>query len=493
MFGLDPDTIRNIKTAFSELPQIEKVILYGSRAKGNYKKGSDIDITLLGKNLNLQTIYQLDDKLDELYLPYTFDISIFNQIDNLDLIDHIKRVGKVFYIKKSGLPQGWEVKKLNNISENLDSQRVPITKRNRKAGEIPYYGASGIVDYVADFIFDEDLLCISEDGANLLARTYPIAFSISGKTWVNNHAHILRFKEMTTQKFVELYLNSIRLDDFISGMAQPKLNQTMLNKIPILFPPLKEQKRIVAILGKAFTIIDKAKANAEKNLANAKELFESYLNGIFANPGEDWKEKKLGDNNLVEIIDGDRGKNYPTKKDFSEEGFCLFMNTKNVRPDGFEFNTTMYIDEVKDNAMGKGKLKRNDVVMTTRGTIGNLGIYNRAVKYDNIRINSGMLIFRPNQKEIISEYLFELFRSSIVKSQIKRHVSGAAQPQLPIKTLVSFSLPVPKSIKKQHTIVKTLELLSDQTKSLEKIYQQKIDDLEELKKSILQKAFVGEL
>ncbi len=124
----------------------------------------------------------------------------------------------------------WEEKTLNQISENLDSKRVPITKNIRKEGPIPYYGASGIVDYVADFLFDEDLLCISEDGANLLARTYPIAFPISGKTWVNNHAHVLRFENMISQKFVELYLNSIKLDDYVSGMAQPKLNQTMLNK-----------------------------------------------------------------------------------------------------------------------------------------------------------------------------------------------------------------------------------------------------------------------
>ena len=104
------------------------------------------------------------------------------------------------------LPKDWEIKRLNEICENLDNKRVPITKNVRNEGSIPYYGASGIVDYVADYLFDEDLLCISEDGANLLARTYPIAFSISGKTWVNNHAHVLRFKNMVSQKFVELYL-----------------------------------------------------------------------------------------------------------------------------------------------------------------------------------------------------------------------------------------------------------------------------------------------
>jgi type I restriction enzyme S subunit len=142
----------------------------------------------------------------------------------------------------------WEVKPLGKVAENLDSQRVPITSSDRKAGSIPYYGASGIVDYVDGFIFDEELLCVSEDGANLVARNYPIAFPISGKTWVNNHAHVLRFDNPYRQKFIELYLNLIKLDDFITGMAQPKLNRTMLDRIPIPFPDISEQQRIASCL-----------------------------------------------------------------------------------------------------------------------------------------------------------------------------------------------------------------------------------------------------
>jgi type I restriction enzyme, S subunit len=131
---------------------------------------------------------------------------------------------------------GWQIHKLEDISENLDSKRIPVTKSLRLAGNTPYYGASGIVDYIDGYIFDEDLLLISEDGANLLMRTYPIAFPVSGKTWVNNHAHVLRFSDSETQKWVELYLNTIDLSEFISGMAQPKLNQKKLNEIPIPLP-----------------------------------------------------------------------------------------------------------------------------------------------------------------------------------------------------------------------------------------------------------------
>lgn len=178
--------------------------------------------------------------------------------------------------------EGWEEKTLNQISENLDSKRVPITKNVRNEGSIPYYGASGIVDYVADYLFDEDLLCISEDGANLLARTYPIAFSIFGKTWVNNHAHVLRFQSKVSQKFVELYLNSIKLDDFVSGMAQPKLNQTMLNKIPIPFPSLSEQQAIVQKLDALYTETKQLEAIYQQKINDLDELKKSILQKAFA-------------------------------------------------------------------------------------------------------------------------------------------------------------------------------------------------------------------
>ena len=141
---------------------------------------------------------------------------------------------------------GWPIRNLGSLAVNLDSRRVPITKGDRKEGSFPYYGASGIVDSVADFIFDEDILLVSEDGANLLARSTPIAFSVSGKCWVNNHAHVLKFPEAATQKFVEVYLNSIPIEEFVTGAAQPKLNQEALNRIQIPIPSdLATQQAIV--------------------------------------------------------------------------------------------------------------------------------------------------------------------------------------------------------------------------------------------------------
>lgn len=178
--------------------------------------------------------------------------------------------------------QIWAPKFLAQISTNLDSKRIPITKSERKPGEVPYYGASGIVDYVADHLFEGDTLLVSEDGANLLARSTPIAFSVSGRYWVNNHAHILKFDHMATQRFVEFFLESIPLDTYITGAAQPKLNQKALNSIPIPIPSnVEEQAAIVRKLEDAGEQHELLRGIYERKITALKELKNSLLHRAF--------------------------------------------------------------------------------------------------------------------------------------------------------------------------------------------------------------------
>ena len=131
--------------------------------------------------------------------------------------------------------------------------------------------------------------------------------------------------------------------------------------------------------------------------------------------------------------------------------------------------------------------------MTTRGTIGNIGLYSEDVPFDHIRINSGMLVFRPNQNAVLSSYLFELLRSEIVRGQIRKRTTGAAQPQLPIKTLVNFTIPVPKISMINAPLLRGFDAFDPETQRLESIYQRKLAALEELKKSLLHQAFTGQL
>lgn len=175
-------------------------------------------------------------------------------------------------------------KTLGEVCENLDSMRKPITSNFRKAGNIPYYGASGIVDYVEDFILDGDYLLVSEDGANLLARKTPIAFSVSGKFWVNNHAHILKFRTYAERRFIEFYLNNIDISMYISGAAQPKLNKQNLNKIRIPIPPLPEQEKIVAILDKFDTLTHSISEGLPHEIALRRKQYEYYREQLLAFP-----------------------------------------------------------------------------------------------------------------------------------------------------------------------------------------------------------------
>lgn len=165
-----------------------------------------------------------------------------------------------------------EWKTLKAISENCDKQRKPITSSKRVAGEYPYYGASGIVDYVKGYIFEGDYLLISEDGANLVVRSTPIAFSISGKNWVNNHAHVIKFEHRETRRLVEIYLNSIDLSPWITGGAQPKLNQEKLNTIPLPIPSFEMQQEIVSILDTFESLI----TNIKQELDARKKQYEYY-------------------------------------------------------------------------------------------------------------------------------------------------------------------------------------------------------------------------
>ena len=172
--------------------------------------------------------------------------------------------------------------KLGEVAENLDYKRKPITASQRVSGEYPYYGASGIVDYVEGYIFDGDYLLISEDGANLVARNSPIAFSIHGKNWVNNHAHVLKFEHRCTRKYVEYYINSISVEPYILAGAQPKLNQAQLNNILIPLPPLSEQERIVSILDRFDKLCHDIREGLPAEIELRQKQYEHYRDRLLS-------------------------------------------------------------------------------------------------------------------------------------------------------------------------------------------------------------------
>jgi type I restriction enzyme S subunit len=401
------------------------------------------------------------------------------------------------------MKNGWKTMKLGDVCDFEGGSQPPKS-------EFVYKEKLGYIRFlqIRDFGSDKNVTFIPHSKKNRLCVENDILIGRYGASVgkiLTNKAGAYNVALMKTIPNLEVlnrswFYDYLISDEFQSHLlrvadrsAQAGFSKDDIYNFPVPVPQLSEQQRIVGILDEAFDGIATAKANAERNLQNAHALFDSHLQSVFAQRGDAWVERTLGDEAMLEIIDGDRGINYPKASDFHFKGHCLFLNTKNVRPDGFEFESTMFITAEKDAQLRKGKLKRDDVVLTTRGTIGNIGLYSECVPFDNIRINSGMLIFRPNKRALLPSFLFELLRSEIVKDQIRKQTTGAAQPQLPIKTLVNFTIPVPTSLENQRALVTKLRAFEPETKRLESIYQRKLDALDGLKKSLLHQAFSGEL
>lgn len=194
-----------------------------------------------------------DSFVDKIFKTQTIIEKRKQQLQQLD------ELVKARFVELFGDPvsntMGWKKCRFDSLCENLDYLRKPITASEREIGIYPYYGASGIVDYVADYLFNEDILLVSEDGANLLMRSTPIAFSVTGKVWVNNHAHVVRFEKMSMQKYIEVCFSMIDISDQITGSAQPKLNQAKLNAMMFPVPDDERLEKFLLFINQ----VDKSK------------------------------------------------------------------------------------------------------------------------------------------------------------------------------------------------------------------------------------------
>ena len=334
-----------------------------------------------------------------------------------------------------------EWKPLGELSENLDFMRKPVTSGLRDSGEIPYYGASGIVDYVKDYIFDGDFLLVSEDGANLVARNTPIAFSISGKSWVNNHAHILKFNTYAERRYIEYYLNSIDLTPYISGGAQPKLNQKNLNSIKIPNPSLTIQAEIVRILD-TFTALT-AELTAE--LRDRKKQYNYYRDRLltFEEGEAEWKT-------LREICSSiSAGGDLP-------ENFAKGQ----VDPSD-EFPYPIYANATGDNGLygftDEYKIESDAVTISARGA---------KIGYHTVREGKFTPIIRlitlvPNKNVILTKYLNYILDMTPIGG------TDGGIPQLTVPTVQKISIPLPP-LEEQARIVAILDKFDTLTTSISK-------------------------
>lgn len=213
-----------------------------------------------------------------------------------------------------------------------------------------------------------------------------------------------------------------------------------------------------------------------------------YKNSPLGLIPEDWDVKEFNQIG-VNVIDGDRGKNYPSENEFTSSGYCVFLNAKNVTNQGFAFIDINFISEEKDKELRKGKLIKQDIVLTTRGTVGNVSFFDESVKYENLRINSGMVLIRNTKMELLeNNFLHKCFTSYVLQQQIDKVSFGSAQPQLTVKEINKFKLPIPP-LQEQKAIA---DCLSTWDKAIEK--QSALITQKELsKKALAQKLLTGKL
>jgi type I restriction enzyme, S subunit len=303
----------------------------------------------------------------------------------------------------------WAQRVLGELIENFDSIRVPVREAQRRSGSYPYYGASGIVDYIDGYLFDGEYLLIAEDGENLRTRNTPIAFLARDKFWVNNHAHIVRGNGDADTRFLMYALSVTDVSGYLTGSTMPKLTQGNLNRIPILTPPIEEQRAVADILGSLDEKIELNGRMSETLEAMVRALFSAWF--VEFEPVR-WKVKELVSEGILEIGDGYRAKN----SEIGSPGLP-FMRAGNLN-NGFDTHGAELLHESSVARAGPKLSKPGDVAFTSKGTIGRFArvtewtepfVYSPQVCYwrslDSMRLEPSVLYCWMQSGDLLSQLL----------------------------------------------------------------------------------------
>ena len=320
---------------------------------------------------------------------------------------------------------------VEDCCEILDSMRVPITASDREEGEYPYYGANGIQDHVADYIFDDELVLLAEDGGNFGSKERPIAYRVSGKCWVNNHAHVLKPKAGLDVDYLCYSLMFYKVDGMVNGATRQKLTQAAMRKMKIPSRSMNEQLHIVDELNRILKIKEQRQQELTllDDLIKARfvELFgEYYMNHI--------NEKQLDE--ICDFIDY-RGKT-PEK---SESGIPL-ITAKNVKDNRFSIEPQEFIPEENyDAVMTRGIPRVNDVLFTTEAPLGN--VCRIPDIYERFCVGQRLITMQPHTDVINSEYLEHALASAEFQEKMWQKSSGSTVKGIRSKLLVLLTIPVP--------------------------------------------------
>lgn len=385
------------------------------------------------------------------------------------------------------------------MAECWDKYRKPInaTERNKRLGNIPYYGATGQVGWIDDYLTDEHLVLIGEDGAPFLDLLKNKAYIIKGKSWVNNHAHILKsFYDEVGNKYLCNYLNVFNYKGYINGTTRLKLTQKNLDIIPIPLPPLNEQQRIVNRIESLFVKLDRAKELIENTLAQFEQnkmaiLHKAFIGELTAKWRKEnnidlssWQDYQLKDI-CEKITDGTH--NSPINTDL---GDYMYITAKNIKEEGIDLSKITYVSsDIHEKIYARCNVEFGDVLYIKDGATTGIATIN-TIK-EQFSLLSSVAVLKPKKNKLLAKYLVYKLNSNEVRNMMINNMSGVAITRLTLTKIKQAKMKFP-TIEEQQEIVNILDKLLAKYNKIKNLEQQ-LEKIELLKKAILAKAFRGEL
>ena len=375
------------------------------------------------------------------------------------------------------IPEEWEVKRLGEVCDFLDSQRIPIkdSERGKMKGKYPYYGASGIIDYVNDYIFDDDLILLGEDGANIIMRSTPLAFLVSGKVWINNHAHVLKAKKDFNRYYICNYLESLSYDKYNTGTAQPKLNREVCEKIPMLIPNKDEQGQIANLLITWDTAIEKQSELIEKLTLRKRALMQQLLTGKKRLPGYSGEWKRMAIKTFAKEVS--------IRNNRSDEYIVLSC----TKYDGLVPSLEYFGKQIYSNDLSSYKIvpKNHFVYATNHIEEGSIGYQSY---YGNGLISPMYTVFSTNDNMVDDIFLFAILKSHhliyLYQSMMEGSINRRGGLRWDSFSTIKIDLP---SLDEQKAIS---VFLNDMDKEIE-LANKKLANLKSQKRGLMQQLLTG--
>ncbi len=375
--------------------------------------------------------------------------------------------------------------KLGAITKNLDSRRIPLNSEERIAksnqGLYPYVGANNIVGYIDEYIFDEKILCVAEDGGSWGANQQ-CAVIYEGKTWVNNHAHVLVENGKANLEYLKNYLNYTNLNKHIKGATRGKLNKSILENILIPLPLLHDQLYIANLLSKAENLISQRK----ESIRLLDEFLKSTFLEIFGSGKKfEWKFlEEVASKEKYSLSSGPFGSNL-TSQHYTDTGVIILRGT-NITSGKLDLSNVKYISEEKAIELKRSELKPKDVVIIAVGSSGKALLVPQSLPRAIMSQNFNKIT--PDISKVEPIYLEYCINDNIVQSQFKKKITDTVRTFLSLTSIKEIKIPVPP-LELQTQFAQIVA----KTEAIKTQYQQSLQELENLYGSLSQKAFKGEL